>query len=396
MCAAEVATLIGVFAFPALLPNFQIEWSLSNTDAGWINGVYFAGYTMSVAVLTSLTDRMDARRIYLGGALVTLAASLAFAAFAQGFWSALCFQCLAGVGLAATYMPGLKALLDRYQGAKPPRASAYYTASFSLGSATSYSVVGAMAAWAGWRGAFLAAALGGVLAFLLAFFLLKPMTVTARPHEKLLDFRPVLRNRAAMGYILAYGAHCWELFGQRGWLVTFLAFVLASNGLESGGALAPTTVASLCALIAMASSILGGEAAMKFSRPKTISAFMLTSAIFAGCLGFMASLPYGVVAALCMVYSIFVQGDSAALTAGAIEASEPGRRGATMAVHSVVGFGCAFFGPVGMGIALDLAGGKSVFGWGMAFASLGAVVALGPLALFLLTSRAGGIGGRRA
>jgi hypothetical protein len=134
---------------------------------------------------------------------------------------------------------------------------------------------------------------------------------------------------------------------------------------------------------------------MKYSRPKVIGVFMMISAALACLLGFTASLPYGLVAALCVVYSIFVQGDSAALTAGAIESSERERLGATMAVHSLVGFGCAFFGPVGMGVALDLAGGKSVFGWGMAFASLGVAALLGPLALFLLTSRAGAIGGRR-
>ena len=30
---------------------------------------------------------------------------------------------------------------------------------------------------------------------------------------RLLDFAPVLRNREALGYILGYGAHCFELYG---------------------------------------------------------------------------------------------------------------------------------------------------------------------------------------
>ena len=30
-----------------------------------------------------------------------------------------------------------------------------------------------------------------------------------------------------MGYILAYSAHCYELFGLRAWLVAFLAFAFA-------------------------------------------------------------------------------------------------------------------------------------------------------------------------
>ena len=50
---------------------------------------------------------------------------------------------------------------------------------------------------------------------------------TARGHP--LDFRPVLRNRAALGYILGYGAHCFELYGMRTWIVAFWTFVAARN-----------------------------------------------------------------------------------------------------------------------------------------------------------------------
>src|SRR5512132_3014891 len=35
LCAAEVLTMAGVFAFPALLPTFVGEWGLSKTEAGW-------------------------------------------------------------------------------------------------------------------------------------------------------------------------------------------------------------------------------------------------------------------------------------------------------------------------------------------------------------------------
>jgi hypothetical protein len=45
----------------------------------------------------------------------------------------------------------------------------------------------------------------------------------APAHGHLLDFRPVLRNRAALGYILGYGAHCFELYGMRTWIVAFWA-----------------------------------------------------------------------------------------------------------------------------------------------------------------------------
>ena len=62
----------------------------------------------------------------------------------------------------------------------------------------------------------------------------------------------MFRNREAMGYILAYAAHNWELFGLRGWIVAFLVF---SQTLQPGyDGWNVTLIATLVALIAVPSS----------------------------------------------------------------------------------------------------------------------------------------------
>ena len=116
LCLAEIMGMTGFAAFPALLPLFIGEWGLSNTDAGWINGMFFAGYLGAVPVLTSLTDRVPARRVYFLCMAFSGAASVLFAFFAEGFWSALALRTAAGIGLAGTYMPGLKLLSDHLEG----------------------------------------------------------------------------------------------------------------------------------------------------------------------------------------------------------------------------------------------------------------------------------------
>ena len=68
MCSAEAASMTGFAAFTSLLPLMQREWGLSNSEAGLISGVFYAGYMAAVPVLTSLTDRVDSRRIYAGRA----------------------------------------------------------------------------------------------------------------------------------------------------------------------------------------------------------------------------------------------------------------------------------------------------------------------------------------
>ena len=69
ICLAETLSITGTMYFPALLPSFQAEWGLTNTAAGWINGVFFADYAITSPILVSLTDRIDVRRIYLPSVL---------------------------------------------------------------------------------------------------------------------------------------------------------------------------------------------------------------------------------------------------------------------------------------------------------------------------------------
>ena len=66
MCAAQACAQIGAFGVAALLPTLIAAWSLSNTEAGWISGIYYAAYTLVVPLLSSLTDRVDPKRVYLG------------------------------------------------------------------------------------------------------------------------------------------------------------------------------------------------------------------------------------------------------------------------------------------------------------------------------------------
>jgi MFS family permease len=396
LCLAHVLTMVGVFAFPALLPTFMAQWQLSNTEAGWIAGIYFGAYALGVPVLVALTDRLDARLIYLGGALLAAAASAAFALFADGFWSAAWLRALAGLALAGTYMPGLRVLVDRYEGPRQSRAVAFYTSSFSLGTAASFLFAGTIAASFGWRPAFAAAAVAAAAAAAIVL-MLRPVRRASRQPSlpqnnsrlldlRLLDFRPVFANPAAMGYVLGYGVHCWELFTLRSWMVAFLAFSLTlQTDAVATSAASPTTIAMISGLVAMAASIAGNELCLRFGRRRVIRLVMILSALSAAAFGFAAGLPYAAVAGLALAYSAIVQLDSAALTAGAVAIAAPGRQGATMAVHSLVGFGGGFIGPLVLGWTLDLTGGAmSSISWGLAFATVAAIGLFGPLALALV------------
>src|SRR3546814_10881830 len=73
-------------------------WAIDNTQAGWITGLFYLAYTVSVPVLVTLTDRVDPKRIYLLGVALTVVGHVCFALFADGFWTAAFARVLAGIG----------------------------------------------------------------------------------------------------------------------------------------------------------------------------------------------------------------------------------------------------------------------------------------------------------
>ena len=372
-CGAEVLSMGGFATYAALLTLLQREWGLSNSQAGLISGTYFGAYMLAVPLLVGLTDRLDARHIYLFACGLAAAGCLGFTLFTTGLYSAMVSQALIGAGLAGTYMPGLRLLSDNIKGTAQSRSIAFYTSSFGFGTTGSLLLAGALSA-IGWRWAFAAAALGPLLAGPLVFFSYpasKPVTSGDRP-AGLFDFRPVIRNREAFGYILGYTVHCWELFGLRSWLPAFFAFSLGLTAAGSGSLFGAATLAALINLLGPAASIFGNELALRFGRRRVVLAVMACSGGLSCLIGFTAQLPIVLVFFLVAGYNLTVMADSAALTAGLVAAADPGRRGTAMALHSLLGFGGGFAAPLVFGAVLDLAGGNGrVFAWGIAFGSLG-------------------------
>src|SRR5258706_9892287 len=117
MCAAHVASMTGFAAYSTLLPKLQDEWGLNNSQAGFISGAFFAGYMAAVPLLVSLTDRVDARRVYFVSSVVAAAALAGMAVFAGGLGSASLIQLLAGAGNARPLKPRPPALTPKPFGA---------------------------------------------------------------------------------------------------------------------------------------------------------------------------------------------------------------------------------------------------------------------------------------
>src|SRR5215475_5753648 len=321
VCAGQVLVQIGAFFWPALLPGMMRLWALSNSQAGWVTASFYGAYMLSVPVLVTLTDRVDPKRVYLFGVSSTVLGHLMFALLADGFWSALILRALTGMGWAGTYMTGLKLLADRVDARMMSRATAGHAASIGISGALSFACGDLIATAAGWRAAFLAAAVSAAVAWLLVAVIVPAQSKRATPAKDgqgLYVFRPVFRNSSAMAYAIAYCIHTLEMSALRGWGVAFLGYVATTTGTTAATLLSPTIVATGLGLIGTFASVAGNEAAIRFGRKRLIVTAMLASILIGATIGFVGSTSYGLSAALLTVYGIVIWLDSSSLTAGTV------------------------------------------------------------------------------
>jgi MFS family permease len=362
-------------------------------QSGLIASAFFFGYMLMVPLATALTDRIDAKKVYLVGGLLATSGLLGMGILADNFWTALIFMAINGAGLAGTYMPGLKILSDRIKTGELSRHIAFYTAFFGIGTGFSYLCSGWILDGLGWRYVFGIIALGPFTALLIVLIFIPALThekwhgpIHIRLHDifPVDKWRLVLQDKTASGFIFGYTVHSIELFASRSWLVAFFAFCAITTG--DSFLLTATTLAGVINFFGVPASITGNEIALRIGRQKWIFIVMLTSAAFGMALALSTGQSWWLIIALATGHAIFIMADSATLTAGLVVSAQENIKGAAMGLHSLMGFGGGLLGPAIFGFVLDLAGSRSSqIAWVWAYF---AIVIWG--ALFVLYERRNG------
>ena len=393
MLMAQTCALLGFACYAVVLTTLQEEWHLSNLQSGLIASAFFFGYMLMVPLATALTDRVDAKKVYLIGGLSATCGLLGMGLFAYNFWTALIFMALNGAGLAGTYMPGLKILSDRIKTGELSRHIAFYTAFFGIGTGFSYLCSGWILSGLGWRYVFGIIALGPFTALLIVLLFIPALThekwhgpVRIRLHDifPVDKWRLVLQDKTASGFIFGYTVHSIELFASRSWIVAFFGFCAIVTG--DPFLLTATTLAGVINFFGVPASIIGNEIALRIGRQKWIFFVMLSSAACGVALASSTGQSWWLIVALAVGHTIFIMADSATLTAGLVVSAQENIKGAAMGLHSLMGFGGGLLGPAIFGFVLDLTGSRaSQMSWVWAYA---AVVVWG--VLFVLYERRNG------
>lgn len=382
---ARVGASLTFMSYPAALPVLREEWGLSATAAGSISTASSLAFTLSLVVLSSLADRIGARRVFLGSSILTVLAAYLIPAFAQGYRSGLLLFTLVALVSGGTYTPGLMLVAERFPSNRRGWSMGWFLAAASLGYAGSLLVTGFLVSRMGWRAALIAIATGTLIGAGLACWTLLPAPPSRFQREPAPSSFTggVLMNRPALLLVVGYMFHSWEVLGMWAWTPAFLASALAGDHQSIERAAAQgASLAALFHLMGLLATSVGGWLSDRWGRTGVIALMMTVSTLCSLSFGWLAGAPFLVVLFVGLIYSFSVIGDSPVYSTALSEIVEPRHLGSALAIRSLIGFGAGSLAPFAFGAVLDFTNrGVSdhqslTWGWAYSLLGLGAGVGL--------------------
>lgn len=264
--------------FPLLMPDFGFGY----TEAGFLMTVFFAISGVGQALAGIVVDRYGARRVLMAGVGLLAASGLALAA-AVNYSMLLLAVALAGVGNSVFHPADFSLLNKKVSPARLGYAFSVHGLSGNLGWAIGATISGTALAWAGWRGAGIAAALVA-LCSVAALQLARPLLDDHRPR---------------VGAGATAGATTFGFLGLPAIWLAFMFFLLvtaAFGGLQSfsapvlGGIYGLTAAAGVAALTgyllgSAAGMVAGGFVAVRVhAHERTVGSALVGAAVFASVL----------------------------------------------------------------------------------------------------------------
>ncbi|ACM21640.1 membrane protein, major facilitator superfamily [Geotalea daltonii FRC-32] len=390
LCLAQIFIMLAFINYSAVLPLLKQEWEMNNVKAGSIFSVYQLGYIASGVILSTLTDRLNTKHIFIFSALWSGTANLLFAFCAHDYLSALVFRGLTGIGMGGTYMPGLKLVAEKFAAGKRGKAVGIYVGSLVLGASLSLAVTGAVTSLAGWRWAFIVCSIGVYCGAALSLIVFKGYHPTVHVASEQGFRGEVLRNKPAFLMILGYGSHMWEMYGMRSWLAPFFTAALVGHGIAKGIATGwAATAAAVIIGIGTFSTAITGTLSDILGRTRTIFIVMCGSAMLSFTFGWLVNVNPYLTFAVGIVYGYLIVAESPVFSAGLTELVAPGYMGAAMGLQSLIGYSLGMISPTVFGWALDLCHGWQPWpgidaDWGVAFATAGLGAVTGPIFMYML------------
>jgi MFS transporter, Spinster family, sphingosine-1-phosphate transporter len=231
MTLLNFVNYIDRYVFPAVAPRIKEALSITDTELGLLGSAFLVSYFVVSPLFGWLGDRFSRTRLMSVGVAVWSLAT-AGGGLARGFGQMLFARGSVGVGEAsyAAISPAL--ISDYYPPARRGRVFAIFYLAIPVGSAVGYLLGGAIESHFGWRAAFFAVGLPGLLLALLALTAPDPprgindeppaVTHQDSAGTYLHTLGLLVRNRGYVLAVLGYAAYTFAVGGMSFWVPTYL------------------------------------------------------------------------------------------------------------------------------------------------------------------------------
>jgi MFS family permease len=206
----------------AVAPLIQAEFDLSDFSIGLLGSAFTLVYALAALPFGLWADR-GPRRVVLGAGVLIWSLATLLTGLTRNFGQLFTTRAVLGIGEASYFPAGTSLLGDYFPRHLRGRVMSIWSAGSAIGIALGFAGGALIAASFGWRAAFFASALPGVLFAILAFRLREPLRGSAEARGPRLE-RTTDASLSSLFGLLRIASLRWTILSQ-----TALFFVLGAD-----------------------------------------------------------------------------------------------------------------------------------------------------------------------
>ena len=336
LATAEFLGMTLWFSATAVTPLLVAHFHMADADAAWLTIAVQAGFVAGTlgSALTNLADLLNARRLFLLGAIAGAAANAAVL-IAPSAAVAITLRFLTGAALACVYPPGMKLAAGWFRDRRG-FALGVLIGALTLGKAFPHLLTALFGNE--WRQPMLLASALAVIGGVLVVAIVRDgpyVTATSRFDPQAI--RRILASRGARLATFGYLGHMWELYAMWTWIG-----VLATASFVAAGAVDAATAGSIAAFVAIGSGAAGcaiaGWLADRLGKARVAIWAMWTSGVCAAATPLVFGAPPVLFFLLAAIWGFAVVADSAQFSALVSEHAPADHVGTALTLQTCLGF----------------------------------------------------------